>query len=139
MRNILLGTILLSACATATLPRELDSSGSHAHLQLQLASSSSTSDTAQAMQPTAIDPTLPSADRIASQLRAEIGERVSSQIRMCVAPNGAVKHVVIVRSSSSPSFDRAVLHDSAAWKFKAMPGPANLVSCGDATIVYGTH
>jgi TonB family protein len=86
--------------------------------------------------PHAIEPMLPSADRLSRYIVARLGERATVDVRYCVSPSGALVSAVLARSSSSPHFDHAVMTDIARWRFVAQPGPAHVRTCQEATIVY---
>lgn len=92
--------------------------------------------------PVASDPRLPSADRIARQIRDELGEVASADVRLCVAPDGRVQDIQIVRGTSLAQFDQAVVHDMADWQFSGSPGSSQggkLKNCEIATIRYRPH
>lgn len=92
--------------------------------------------------PVAEDPRLPSADRLSRRIRAELGEVASADVRLCVAPDGRVQGVEIVRGSSLAAFDQALMHDIAGWQFSKLPRSsrtANLRNCETATIHYRPH
>src|SRR5262245_58505879 len=65
--------------------------------------------TTEAVFPAAVNPRLPSADRIAPEVRARLGETASSALRLCVSPTGRVTDVALVESSGFDRFDAAVL------------------------------
>jgi TonB family protein len=77
---------------------------------------------------------LPSADRIAPWIRAHVGDRVSDQVRVCVATDGHVTSVRLVRPSSYSAFDNAVVTDVAQWKFAPVAEPRCMVR----TVEYDT-
>ena len=89
--------------------------------------------------PTALDPALPSVDRISHNVRAALGDMATAEIDLCVAPSGSVTKVEIARSSNLEAFDEAVLRDARAWRFASLPGPDTLQSCRRATIAYRAH
>nr|HEX4318966.1 TonB family protein [Kofleriaceae bacterium] len=64
-------------------------------------------------------PSLPSADRIAPWIRDKVGNHVTADVRLCIAPDGHVARVEMVRGSTYAPFDRAVMKDISAWQFKA--------------------
>lgn len=78
------------------------------------------------------EPSLPSADRIAPWIRANAGDHVKADIRLCIAPDGHVTSVAMVRGSSYAPFDRAVMTDVAEWQFAAT-GDSR---CTKTTIAY---
>jgi TonB family protein len=81
------------------------------------------------------DPQLPSADRIARRIRSELGGIASADVRLCVAPDGRVSDVKLVRGSSYGDFDDALVHDVANWQFWGARGKA-MKNCELATITY---
>lgn len=85
--------------------------------------------------PAAIDPKLPSVDRIAHLVEAELGARASAELDLCVSRAGRVVAVSLARATSSPAFDRAVLHDVAEWEFAALATSGDRI-CKRATISY---
>jgi hypothetical protein len=85
--------------------------------------------------PTARNPRLPSADRIARQIRTELGEVASADVRLCVAPDGRVQTVQIVRGTSLGDFNDALVRDVSDWQFSA----TNLRACEVTTISYRLH
>lgn len=91
--------------------------------------------------PVAEAPQLPSADRLGSTIRSELGEVASADVRMCVAPDGRVRTVEVVRGSSLAAFDQALVRDISDWQFSGMPGSSreDLQSCEVATIHYRPH
>lgn len=133
MSKLAVLVISLSACATAAtgLDRE---TAPRAKVQLDF----STEGRSDAVFPSAIEPALPSVDRMARQIRAELGEAAVASINLCVSPAGKVTNIEILESSSSAAFDQAVLRDAKAWQFETMPGPATLQTCERARIKYLT-
>lgn len=136
--------ILLAACATGgagaggiRVDREAAPHAAAPRLDLHAAASEGTR-----VFPVAIDPQLPSADRIGREIRGELGEVASAEIRLCVAADGRVHSVQLVRGSSLAEFNEAVVHDVASWQFSGSPGwsrPNRLKSCELATIRYRPH
>ncbi|MBA3465327.1 MAG: TonB family protein [Deltaproteobacteria bacterium] len=135
MKSVLI-LVALGACATtgtSTLDREPHSTGSRVHLDLAVHAD------AQRLFPAAIDPRLPSADRLAPQILAELGNRASIEVKLCVAPEGRVSSVEVLKSSTLTAFDQSVMADAMSWQFSALPGPANVRTCERATITYLPH
>ncbi|HEY5948274.1 MAG TPA: TonB family protein [Kofleriaceae bacterium] len=89
--------------------------------------------------PQALEPQLPSADRLARTIDARLGEQASLDVRLCVTPSGRVESAAIERSSTLEEFDEAVMSDVRGWQFATQPGPDTLKTCEIATIVYRTH
>ncbi len=135
MKTVLMSAMLLGACATtgtATLDREARA-GSRVRLDLVPHADGTR------VVPAAIDPRLPSADRVAHQIRAELGDAASIEVKLCVAPGGRVSSVEVLRSSTLAAFDDSVMADAMHWEFAAQPGPASVRSCERATITYRPH
>ncbi len=135
MKTVLLSAMLLGACATtgtATLDREAHAGS---RVQLDLAPHAD----ANRLFPAAIDPRLPSADRVAHQILAQLGDTASIEVKLCVAPEGRVSSVEVLRSSNLTAFDDSVMADAMHWEFAALPGPANVRTCERATITYRPH
>ena len=135
MLKLSLLSLSLAACATTGVTtHDHDLRAGKAMVKLDLAATGA--DTAF---PSALDPQLPSVDRIARAVRLRLGATASAELDLCVTPAGAVKHLRLVRGSSYTAFDQALLHDAAAWQFAALPGPDNVMSCSRATIAYHVH
>ena len=90
--------------------------------------------------PVAENPQLPSADRMHKVISSELGGVASVDVHLCVAPDGHVQGVSLVRGSSLHEFDAAVLHDAVDWQFSGRPGTSSFAStlrtCEVATITY---
>ena len=91
--------------------------------------------------PTARDPQLPTADRMRKVIRDELGTVASVDVRLCVAPDGRVQAIDLLRGTKLAAFDQAVLRDVADWQFAGMPGAttSKLRTCEVATISYRPH
>lgn len=89
--------------------------------------------------PAALDPKLPSADLIARQVREEIGDVASADVRLCVTPDGKVQNVQLVRGTALAEFNRALVHDIAEWQFSGSAGWASVENCQVTTINYRIH
>jgi len=129
-----LSVLVFSACASSGTLGIDPQTPTHARVTLVPA----VADTAQVI-PQAIDPQLPSADRLARVIDARLGEQASIAVRFCVTPAGRVASAKLERSSTLASFDDAVLTDVQDWRFAAQPGPETLQTCESATIVYRPH
>jgi hypothetical protein len=129
---------MLAACATGGggLDRE---AGTHARARFEI---TSVEDTDPAF-PVARNPRLPSADRLTPVIWSELDGVASVEIQLCVAPDGHVQGLSLVRGSSLAAFDAAVKNDVADWQFSGMPGSSsfasNLRTCELATITYRPH
>jgi len=136
MKSVLLLSGLLAACATTSTPTTLEPEPhTGSRVQLDLAPHAD----ATRVFPAAMDPRLPSADRLAPQILAELGDRASIEVRLCVAPEGRVSSVEVLKSSSLQVFDQSVMTDAMRWQFAAQPGPETVRTCERATITYRPH
>ena len=86
--------------------------------------------------PSAIDPAVPSVDRISRAVFATLGDTATAQLDLCVAPSGRVTKLALARSSSMPELDAALLEDARNWRFAAMPGPNTVEICKRADVSY---
>jgi TonB family protein len=128
--------LLFTACATggagAGAMRTDRETVSHAAPRLNMTVAAA--DPARAF-PAVTEPSLPSADRMARRIRNELGGVASADVRLCVAPDGRVSDVKLIRGSSDGDFDDAVVHDVANWQFSGSRGE-RLKNCERATITY---
>jgi TonB family protein len=123
--------LALPACAATTALVPAPASHTGAHLDLSARDGS----LAPAF-PEAIEPALPSVDRISREVRAQLGDTAVADLDLCVSPAGKVTRVAIAKSSTLAAFDAALLHDAEHWQFDALPGPDTVQSCRRATIEY---
>jgi hypothetical protein len=92
--------------------------------------------------PVAKDPQLPTADRMFRQIRNELGDVASADVRLCVASDGRVEDVAIVRGTRFPAFNEALVHDMSHWQFsesRGSDGAARRRNCEVRTISYLPH
>ncbi|HUS29932.1 MAG TPA: hypothetical protein VMZ53_15610 [Kofleriaceae bacterium] len=128
--------VLLSGCATTgVLGADREPAVPHAKVVL----SPLPGDDTVRLVPQAIEPMLPSADRIARVVESRLGPQASVDIHYCVSPAGKVVEAKLERGSSLEQFDQAVMADIVDWQFEASPGPDSLRTCDSATIVYRPH
>ena len=80
------------------------------------------------------DASLPSADRIDPYIKAKLGDVASADINLCIAPDGHVTSVAIVKSSTYTAFDNAIMRDVSDWRFVA----SDADRCMRTTIAYHT-
>lgn len=131
---ISLVALSLSACATTGGIADQRDAAPHTGVRLDL---SATPDDASPVFPAAIDPVLPSVDRMNHVVRARFGRAaLTAQLDLCVAPDGHVSKLALAKGSSYQPFDQALLQDVAEWQFASLPGPANVEACRRATIEY---
>lgn len=127
--------LLLSACATTGSLGAEREPAPHARVVLSPLSG----DTTVRLVPQAVEPLLPSADRIARVVEARLGPQATVDVRYCVSPAGKVVEAKLERSSTLDQFDHAVMADIVDWQFDAQPGPDSVRTCESATIVYRPH
>ena len=128
--------VALSACAsTSTTGLDVQTAAAPAGaIRLDLVPHDDSSHTFPAL----VEAHLPSADRLGSQIRYELGANATVDVELCVA-GAAVTSIAITKPSGLPAFDAAVTDDARAWRFAPLPGPASLKSCERATITYRPH
>lgn len=79
------------------------------------------------------------ADRIAALVRVRRGDTLTTKLKVCVAPNGAVTSTSILRSSGLASFDKVVLDAAERWAYRSYSAPSTTRVCHNASIVYRTR
>jgi TonB family protein len=124
-------SLSLAACATTGATALDRDSAPRAKVKLDLAMTG-----ADTSFPAALEPQVPTIDRIARAVRLRVGDTATAELELCVTPAGTVKHLRLARGSSYAAFDQALLRDAAAWQFASLPGPDNVMSCSRATIAY---
>jgi TonB family protein len=117
------------------MPANFESAEPHARVVLAPLSADGTI----RLLPHAIEPLLPSADRIARVVEARLGDTAMVDVHYCVSPQGRVTAAKLERSSSFDAFDQAVMSDLLGWQFSTQPGPDALQTCETATVVYRPH
>lgn len=130
-QRLFLAAVLFAGCATTGLPSSQESAQ---HARVELAPLHA--DTTHQLVPRAIDPGLPSADRIARTVAVELGDVASVEVHFCVSPAGKLTDAELVRSSNLRAFDEAVMTDLRSWHFDVQPGPESVQTCDRATILY---
>ncbi|MEO8706644.1 MAG: energy transducer TonB [Kofleriaceae bacterium] len=133
---VLLVAIVASACATTGAT--LDQNNPEPRMKIRLDLSATAAGAARAF-PHAIEPEVPSVNRLSSSVLARLGRVASAELELCVAPAGNVTKVTLARSSSYAAFDEALVHDARAWQFASLPGPTSVQSCRLTTIAYHAH
>jgi TonB family protein len=132
MSKLAILALFASACATGRTVVADHDNAPRARIQLELTGSNDTT----AVFPAALDPVMPSVDRIGREVRGTLGSTASAQIDLCVSPAGNVTRLALVQGSSFSDFDQALLRDVNAWQFESMPGPAGVQTCERAKITY---
>jgi hypothetical protein len=133
-KHLVLVALLSAACATGGGLGSEQDTGPHArppNVELTAAA-----DDTRAVFPRAIEPQLPSADRIARQIRDNLGDDALVSLALCVATDGRVTKVAMLDGSNYGPFDAAVLTDAKSWHFDALPGPDNLQTCERVRVKY---
>jgi len=125
----------LAACAAATTTTFDPETTPHHAARFEM--SSRRIATAPAF-PSAIEPRLPSVDRLAHVVRARLGSTAHAALDVCVSPEGSVASAVLARSSGLEAFDRALLDDASSWQFTTTPGPHGARRCRQVAIEYRT-
>ena len=133
MSKLVVLSLALSACATGGLTTIDRDTATHAKIQFQAAA---VADGLRSAFPKAIEPALPSVDRLAYHIRARTADDLVAAVNLCVSPAGRVTKVSLVRASSFAPFDGALLRDLESWRFAELPGPQSLEVCNEATISY---
>ena len=75
---------------------------------------------------------LPSADRIAPWIKDRIGDTARVDVRVCLAADGRVTSVKLLKTSSYDAFDRAAMKDVASWRYE----PNALPRCTPTHVEY---
>jgi outer membrane biosynthesis protein TonB len=119
----------LSACATNMAQRAAES-------QRRVSSAAVSAAQRPTTFPTAIEPRLPSVDRIARLVYNELGDHAAAELKLCVSPDGRVAEVAVVHRSALEQFDAAVVRDVADWEFTPRLGLAAEPTCTRATVAY---
>ena len=133
MKSVLLLS-LLSACASTTGVMDRDVAP-RTGMQLTLVP---VADAVQVI-PAAIDPRMPTVDRMATQIRYEIGNTVTAELSLCVNPKGDVTDVALTRTTGLSDLDTAIVDDVRAWQFAELPGASTLRTCQRATLAYAVR
>lgn len=132
--SLVLFTAACATTGTTTMDRE---PSSRAKVTLDL--SPSTEERAVFPAHASEEPRLPSVDRIAHQVRAQLGDVATLSIELCVGASGKVTKVAMLEGTSYEPFNAAVVRDIEQWQFASMPGataqPA-LQTCERAKVKY---
>ncbi|MGE0398507.1 MAG: energy transducer TonB [Kofleriaceae bacterium] len=130
MKSVLL-LVLVSACASTTGVMDRDVAP-RTGVELSLVPAAD----AVRVIPAAIDPRLPRVDRMATQIRYEIGSTVTAELSLCVSPAGNVTDVALARTTGLSELDTAIIDDVRAWQFAELPGDESLRTCQRTTLAY---
>ncbi|MFN0246586.1 MAG: hypothetical protein ACKV2T_06735 [Kofleriaceae bacterium] len=134
MKSVLLVSLAaVSACASFTGVTDRDQHAPRAGIHLSLAPNA---DAAKQIVPAAIDPRLPSVDRMATRIRYELGSTVHAELSLCVNPAGDVMDVALTRTTGLSELDTAIVDDVRVWQFAELPGASALRTCQRATLAY---
>jgi TonB family protein len=122
----------LGACASSTAMFDREAPAPRTGVQLSLIPSA---DATQVI-PEALDPRLPRVDRMATQVRYELGESITAELSLCVNPDGNVTEVALARSTGMSALDTAIIDDVRGWQFAELPGTPTLRTCQRAALAY---
>jgi hypothetical protein len=104
LKSLLLCSAVLGGCASSVTALEREGAfdtSRRGSIQLDLVAHADATRTF----PSVIEARLPTADRLASQIRFELGDRAAVDVRLCVAAAGTVDSITVLRSSTLPAFD----------------------------------
>jgi len=122
---------VMGACAAA---RAIPTSGS-AGASLRLEERSA--DDARRVFPERItEAKLPAVDRFAHRVWAEHAGAISSEVRICVRPNGTTESVNLLATSGMIDYDIEVVEGAVKWRYEPYLAPAATLVCRDATVTY---
>ena len=129
--------LFTGACATTGTTMETREPAPRAKVLIDLASTSHE----RAVFPEALEPRMPTVDRVAHRLRAELGDAVLASLELCVAPDGHVTKVSLVEPTAHEQLDAAILRDAREWQFASQPGSTamttvKLQTCERASVKY---
>jgi TonB family protein len=130
--RVVLAVAVVSGCASTGVPHIDHERGPRARVTLAPIAADETV----RVVPNAIEPMLPSADRVARAIATRLGSEATVDVRYCVSAAGKVVSAELARTSTYEQFDQAVMRDIVGWQFAAQPGPGSLRTCQDATIIY---
>ena len=86
---------------------------------------------------TVVNPRLPDADRQMVEIRDDSGDVASAVVDFCIAPDGHVDRVTLLRHSESRAYDMALMRDVPDWQFSGeAQNPSRPETCEVATVVY---
>ena len=140
MSKLAILSLVLAACTAGGMGIDQPTTPQSApRAKVQFHTGAVDADGARALSLAAIEPSLPSVDRMAHQVRARLGDTATAELKLCVSPAGQVTKVELFQRTSFEAFDAAVVRDAQSWKFAAMPGPATVQTCDRATISYRAH
>ncbi|HLL24151.1 MAG TPA: hypothetical protein VK427_18590 [Kofleriaceae bacterium] len=126
--------LFTTACATTHTAMDREPA-QRSKVQLELAPSADE----RAVFPAIQSPRVPSVDRLAYQLRGELGEGFAAALELCVAPDGNVTKVALTDGTTFEALDAAILRDAKQWRFASLPGSTaatRLQTCERATLQY---
>jgi len=95
------------------------------------------SDEAKSTFPTRIsEERLPTADRMRDALRATGHEKLTAQVRLCIAPDGTTSSVQLDKTTGVADLDSAIVHDIGEWRYESYVAPASIRVCKPVTLTY---
>lgn len=81
---------------------------------------------------------LPAVDRLSRKIVHEHHGVISAQVRLCVAPDGAVSGVEVVEPSGMAEYDAAVVETITGWQYASFDGDPEQRICQKLTVGYRT-
>jgi TonB family protein len=98
---------------------------------------------------TPMDPADNAARGFPARLRSDLGRAhqigsglargsavLTTQVRVCIRPTGAVDDVKLMKGSGRRAFDAAVLDSAVRWAYSPYAAPRNARVCGAVSVVY---
>ena len=84
-------------------------------------------------------PLLPAADRLARAIAYEHGGSISTQVHLCVRPDGEIGDITLLMTSGMDDFDRAVVDGISDWQYASFKAPKDTRVCENLTVSYVTR
>lgn len=126
-------SISAGACATTS---PIPTSGARGSLQLDARGP----DDAQNVFPVRVtEAKLPEVDRFAHRVWAEHAGSVSTEVRLCVNPDGTTESVNLLSTSGMLDYDIEVVEGVAKWRYEPFAAPTGTRICRAATVTYNAH
>jgi TonB family protein len=127
---------IVSGCATTERMSSWSGPDHHTGSMLAIHPAAATDEARPWFPSLAGEASLPSADRMRTELLANGHEALAVGVRVCVVRDGSVSRVDLVDSSGVESLDNSALHDIRAWKYEAFAGPSGAQTCRPLAIRY---
>jgi len=78
------------------------------------------------------------ADRLANQVKAELGGQARADLRLCVGGDGAVTSASVARGSGIDALDAAFVDEAKTWRYEPLAAPA-ATACQKVEISYNVR